>query len=70
MKNYIIPTLELQPAAITLNCGTNDLRQTVSPEVVTREIFTLGTEKNVIIISGIISRKDQYRDKARDNNEF
>ena len=59
--------------SIALNCGTDDLQQTVTPKVLHCEIVALGTsvktEKNVIIISGIISHKDQYRDKTRDNNE-
>ena len=73
MKNCTTPTAKLQPAVITLNCGTDDLQQTVTPKVLACEIVALGTsvktEKNVVIISGIISHKDQYRDKTRDNNE-
>ena len=69
-KSYIISTAELQPEVIILHCGTNDLRQTVTPEVIALKIVVLETsvkaEKNVITISGIIARKDPYKDKVKD----
>ena len=69
-KSYIISTAELQPEVIILHCGTNDLRQTVTPEVIALKIVALETsvkaEKNVITISGIIARKDPYKDKVKD----
>ena len=73
MKSYIIPTAEFEPEVIVLHCGTNDLRRTLTPEAIAREIVALGpfvkTAKNVIIISGIIAHKDRYKVKARDTNE-
>ena len=41
-KSYIISTAELQPEVIILHCGTNDLRQTVTPEVIALKIVALG----------------------------
>ena len=42
-------------------------------EIIAREIVAHGTsaraEKNFIIISDIIARKEQYKDKVRDTNE-
>ena len=73
MKSYIIPTVEIELDIIVLHCGTSNLRRMVTPEVIAFEIVALGTtiktEKNAIIISDIIARKGQCKDKERDTNK-
>ena len=32
MKSYLIPTVELEPDAIVIHCGTNNLRRQEQPE--------------------------------------
>ena len=41
MKSYIIPTVELEPDAIVIHCGTNDLRRQEQPEEIAYEIANL-----------------------------
>ena len=38
MKSYIIPTVGLEPDAIVIHCGTNDLRRQEQPEETACEI--------------------------------
>ena len=37
-ESYIIPTVELEPDAIVIHCGTNDLRRQKQPEEIAYEI--------------------------------
>ena len=73
MKSYIIPTVELEPDAIVIHCGTNDLRRQEQPEEIAYEIANLASsiksKKNEVVVSGIIPRKDRFRDKAKETNE-
>lgn len=70
MKCYIIPTVVLEPEVIAIPCDTNNMRWTVSLKAIACEIVALGTsvktDKNVMIISSIIARKDRYKDKTRE----
>ena len=43
MKSFIIPTLELEPDAIVIYCGTNDLRRQEQPEEIAYEIANLAS---------------------------
>ena len=73
MKSYIIPTVELEPDAIVIHCGTNDLRRQEQPEEIAYEIANLASsiksKKNEVVVSGIIPRKDRFRDNAKETNE-
>ena len=73
MKSYIIPTVELRPDATVIHCGTNDLRRQEQPEEIACEIVNLASsiksKKNEVVVSGIIPRKDRFRDKAKETNE-
>ena len=69
MKSYIIPTVEIELDIIVLHCGTSNLRWMVTPEVIALGT-TIKTEKNAIIISDIIARKGQCKDKERDTNKY
>ena len=69
MKSYIIPTVELEPDAIVIHCGTTNLRRKEQPEEIAYEIVNLASsiksKKNQVVVSSIIPRKDHYRDKAK-----
>ena len=58
MKSYIIPTVELEPDAIVIHCGTNDLSRQEQPEEVAYEIANLASsiksKRNEVVVSGII----------------
>ena len=73
MKSYIICTIELEPDAIVIHCGTDDLRRQEQPEVIAYEIpnfaSSIKSKKNEVVVSGIIPRKDRFRDKAKETNE-
>ena len=73
MKSYIIPTEELEPDAIVIHCGTNDLRRQEQPEEIAYEIANLSSsiksKKNEVVVSGIIPRQDRFRDKGKETNK-
>ena len=41
MKSYIIPTVKLEPDAIVIHCGTDDLRRQEHSEEIPYEIANL-----------------------------
>ena len=73
MKCYVIPTVELEPDAIVIHCGTTNLRRKEQPEEIAYEIVNLASsiksKKNQVVVSSIIPRKDHFRDKAKETNE-
>ena len=68
--SYIIPTVELEPDAIVIQCGTNDLRRWEQPEEFACEIAnhasSIKSKKNEVVVFGIVPRKDRFRDKAKE----
>ena len=73
MKSYIIPTVELELDAIVIHCGTNDLSRQERPEEIAFEIANLASsiksKENEVVVSGIVPRKDGFRDKSKERNE-
>ena len=73
IKSYISPKVELEPDAIVIHCRTNDLRRQEQPEQIAYEIANLASsiksKKDEVVVSGIIPRKDRFRDKAKETNE-
>ena len=71
MKDYVKPTQEKQPAQIII-VGTNDLPGNRSSDKIANEIVEFAnsfkTSKNNVVVSSIISRKDQFN-KAKEVNE-
>ena len=72
-KSYLIPAVELQPGAIVIHCGTNDLTRQEQPEEIVYEIANLASsiksKKNEVVVSGIIPCKNGFRDKSKEANE-
>ena len=66
MKSYVIPTKSFGNDLTILHCGTNDLhlRSIKKPNDIADEIIKLAldmkTEKNELMISGIVARRDHF----------
>ena len=73
MKSYIIPAVELEPDAIVIHRGTNDLRRQEQPGEIAYEIANLASsiksKKDEVMLSSIIPRKDHFRDKVKETSE-
>ena len=69
MKSFIISTVGLEPDAIVIHCGTNDLRTQEQPEEIAYKISNLASsiksKKNEVVVSGIIPRKNRFRAKVK-----
>ena len=74
MKIHVIPSKRFENELIILHCGTNDLRGNKSPEEIATNIINLAkemkSEKNEVMVSGIIPRNDNLNDKGIDVNNF
>ena len=72
MKTYIIPSKKHDNDLVILHVGTNDLRHPKEAKEIAKEIIDLAintkTEKNEIMISGIVPRRDNLNDKAKEVN--
>ena len=73
MKSYVIPTKSFENDLIILHCGTNDLRSAKNPNDIAEEIIELAldmkTEKNELMISGIVPRRDKFNGKGMEVNK-
>ena len=73
MKNYVKPTQEKQPAQIIINGGTNDLLGNKTSAELANEIVefanSINTSENNVIVSSLVSWKDQFNNKANEVNE-
>ena len=69
IKHYVKPTQEKQPAQITIDVGTNDLPGNKNLDEIAKEIVefanSIKTSENNVVISSIVSRKDQFNNKAK-----
>ena len=69
IKHYVKPTQEKQPAKITIDIGTNDLPGNKNLDEIAKEIVefanSIKTSENNVVISSIVSRKDQFNNKAK-----
>ena len=74
MKNYIIPSKKHENDLVILHMGTNDLKKTKSAKEIATEIVEMAidmkTEQNEIMISGIVTRRDNLNEKAIEVNRF
>ena len=74
MKSYVIPSKEFENDLVILHSGTNDLHGKNSTEDIATDIIQLAkemkTEKNEVMVSGIIPRNDKYNDKGMDVNKL
>ena len=68
MQDYVRPSQRYDPDLFILHTGSNDLNSVKTPEEISEEIIKLAlnlkTDKNEIVVSGIIGRKDQHNGKG------
>ena len=73
MTHYVLPTAKRDPDAIILHCGTNSLQKHDDPTEVAQELAKLAcslkNERNAVVISSIICRSDDQREKVDKVNE-
>ena len=74
MKHHAVPVMEFNPDLAILHVGTNSLRGDISEEQVATDILKLATsiktDKNDILVSSILPRRDQLKEKAEKVNDF
>ena len=72
MKSYVIPSKSFDNDLVILHFGTNDLREKKTAKEIATNIIDLAidmkTDKNDIMVSGIILRKDEYNVKGLEVN--
>ena len=74
MEHHSIPVMEFDPDIAILHVGTNSLRGGNTESKIADDILSLACrmkkETNEIIVSSIIARRDQYKEKAEKVNDF
>ena len=74
MKYHSIPVMEFNPDLAILHVGTNSLRSMDTEEKIAEDILSLANsikkDTNEIIVSSIIARRDQFKEKAEKVNDF
>ena len=74
MKNYIIPSEKYENDLVILDMGTNDLKDKKEAKDIATEIVEMAidmkTEKNEVMVSGIVPRMDNLNEKAMEVNKF
>ena len=74
MRDYVQPSLNFNPDAILLQCGTNDLRTDKCAEEIANNIINLTkkmkSNEHEIIINSIVIRKDELNAKGIEVNDF
>ena len=74
LKSYVIPTKSFDNDRIILHCGTNDIRSIKNPNDIADEIINLAldlkTEKNDLMISGIVPRRDKFNGKGVEVSKY
>ena len=74
MEHCSKPPMAFNPDLVILHTGTNSLRGESTPKEVAEEVINLPTnlksDDNEIIVSEIISRNDQLKEKAETVNDY
>ena len=75
MKTYIIqPPLKRDPDRVIIHVDTNDLRSSQDPETIAKNIIDIAknstTNKNEILVSSIVPRRDNLNGKGRQVNNI
>ena len=73
MKHYAKSTQEKQPAQIIIYIVTNDLPGNKSSDEIANQIVkfanSIKTSANNVVVSSIVSKKDQFNNKAKEANK-
>ena len=72
MKTYIQLSLKRDPDRVIIHLGRNDLKSSQDPETIAKDIIDIAknstTDKNEILVSSIVSRRDNLNGKGRQVN--
>ena len=68
------PALKRDPDPVIIHIGTNDLRSSQDPETIAKNIIDIAknstTNKNEILVSSIVPRRDNLNGKGRQVNNI
>ena len=74
MKHHAVPVMEFEPDLAILHVGSNNLRSNTSEQQIASDIVNLATslktDNNKILVSSIIARRDQFKNKAEKVNDY
>ena len=74
MKTYIQPPLKRDPDRVIIHVDTNDVRSGQDPETIAKNIIDIAknstTNKNEILVSSIVPRRDNLNGKGRQVNNI
>ena len=74
MKTYIQPPLKRDPDRVIIHVGTSDLRSNQDPVTIAKNIIDIAksskTNKNEILLSSIVPRRDSLNGKGRQVNNI
>ena len=74
MKTYIQPPVKKDPDRVIIHVGINDLRSSQDLETVAKNIIDIAknstTDKNEILVSSIVPRRDNLNGKGRQVNNI
>ena len=74
MYDYAKPSMKYSPDLLILHCGTNNLKEEKSPEIIADSIIKLAVhmknDDNEVMISGLTYRKDKLNDKVNEVNNL
>ena len=74
MMTYIKPPFKRNPDRFIIHVGTSDLRSEQDPETIARNIVEVAnnskTDTNKVLISSIVSRRDNLNGRGRQVNIF
>ena len=73
MKHYVNPTQEKQLVQITIHVDTKDLPVNKNSVEIANKIVefenSIKTSKNNVVLFSIVSRKDRFNNKVKEENE-
>ena len=74
MMTYIKPPLTRNPDCFIIHVGANDSRSNQEPETIARDFVEIAcyskTDTSKVLISSVISRRDNLNGKGRQVNTF
>ena len=74
MNYYVKPKQKNRPAQIIIHVGTIELPGNTTPDKTANKITEIAnlieTSENSVIVSSIVSRKDQFNNKSKEVNKI
>ena len=74
LRDYAKPSQRYDPDLFILHGGSNELRSVKTPEEISDEVVKLAlelkTDKNEVMVSGLVGRSDEHNEKGMKVNDF